>query len=186
MLNAGQALMAEVGFSRFSAREVAKRIGYSVGTVMNLYGSVDQFVLAINSRSFSLWALWLEQSLAGVQGKARIAALVRGYFDFAGSNRNLWAAIYEHRLPDDMPMPDAVAGQRACLMEIVVREIAAILPGRPDAEVGRLARSLVAMVHGHCSFALSGSFALLGEDDPLHLALARVNEVLRANGAADL
>ncbi len=35
-----------------------------------------------------------------------------------------------------------------------------------------LARSLIATVHGHCAFALSGTFALLGETAPLELAIA--------------
>jgi len=184
ILTTGQALMSEAGFERFSAREVAKRIGYSVGTVMHLFGSVDQLVMAINSRTFMLWADWLERRLADTQGPARIEALVRGYFDFAAAHPNLWAAIYAHRLPDGMPMPEALATQRTALIEIVVREIAAILPAEARPQAGRLARSLVATVHGHCSFALNGSFALLGEEAPLELALARVSEILRANGAS--
>ena len=47
----------------------------------------------------------------------------------------------------------------------------------------RLARSLVATVHGHCTFALNGTFALMGESEPLELALARVRESLAAGGA---
>ena len=41
ILKAGETLMAEVGFADFSAREVAKRIGYSIGTIHNVFGSVD-------------------------------------------------------------------------------------------------------------------------------------------------
>jgi len=182
ILEAGQALMAEVGFSRFSAREVAKRIGYTVGTIMHLFGSVDRLIMAINSHTFILWSDWLEQRLSGAEGPERIEALVRGYFEFAAARPNLWAAIYAHRPPEGMAMLDALIAQRTRLVDIVVREIAAILPDAGQAP--RLARSLVATVHGHCSFALNGSFALLGETDPLDLALTRVAESLRANGAA--
>jgi hypothetical protein len=38
-------------------------------------------------------------------------------------------------------------------------------------------------VHGHCVFALNGTFALLEEHDPHGAALARVREVLAAAGA---
>src|SRR5690242_1470435 len=89
ILDAGQQLMAEVGYGRFSAREVAKRIGYSVGTIMNVFGNVDGLVMAINSRTFTLWAEWLERRLSGVAGSERIKSLVQGYFDFAEANRNL-------------------------------------------------------------------------------------------------
>ncbi|MPT48786.1 MAG: TetR/AcrR family transcriptional regulator [Sphingobium sp.] len=183
ILDAGQNLMAQVGFAHFSAREVAKRIGYSVGTIMHLFSSVDHLVLAINSRTFLLWTAWLEERLSGVSGNDRIYALVQGYFDFAAHHHNLWSAIYEHRLPADMAMPDAHNELRGCLMTLVEQEIAAVLPHVEQDEVARLARSLVASVHGHCAFALSGSFALLGEDAPLDLAMQRVIDTLRAQGA---
>lgn len=183
ILKAGQDLMEEVGFAHFSAREVAKRIGYTVGTVMHVFGSVDALVVAINSRTFTTWAQWLEERLQGMQGGQRITALVEGYFDFASKRRNLWSAIYEHRVPDTVGIPEHLAEQRSQLMKIVTHEVAAVLPSDRKDEADRLSRSLVATVHGHCSFALGGSFALMGETDPLDLAMTRVTEILRANGA---
>lgn len=182
ILDTGHALLAEVGYAQFSAREVAKRIGYSVGTVMNVFGSSDGLMLAINSRSFPIWADWLRDRLADNQGAARIEALVTGYFDFAVQNRHLWSAIYQHVVPQGHAMPENLMQQRACLMQLVVEEIVHFLPHAPLHETEVLARSLVALVHGHCSFALGGSFALMGIEDPLALALSRVGEVLRAHG----
>lgn len=183
ILETGQALMEEVGFARFSAREVAKRIGYTVGTVMHVFGSVDALVVAINSRTFVIWAQWLRERLQVAQGCERIRALVQGYFDFASQRHNLWSAIYEHRVPDAMGVPQHLAEQRGQLMDIVTHEVASVLPSAKENEAERLSRSLVATVHGHCSFALGGSFALMGETDPLDLAMKRVVEILRANGA---
>lgn len=183
ILSAGQQLLTEGGYGRFSAREVAKRIGYSVGTIMHVFGNVDRLVMAINSRTFILWADWLEARLAKAEGQERIFVLVSGYFDFASTHRNLWAAIYEHRVPEGMPMAEGLIAERVRLTDIIAREVAAVLPDRVPDESVRLTRSLIATVHGHCSFALGGSFALMGEGDPLALATARVVEVLRANGA---
>ena len=175
--------MAEAGYARFSAREVAKRIGYTVGTVMHVFGNVDGLVLAINTRTFALWSESLEASLAHAQGPERIRALVRGYFDFAEANRNLWAAIYEHRLPASMEMPEPLAEARARLTGLIAREVEAVLPDAARTDAARLARSLIATVHGHCSFALGGTFTIMGETDALGLAQARVAETLRAHGA---
>lgn len=182
ILREGHRHMAEAGFAKFSSREVAKRIGYSVGTLYNVFGSYDRLIAAINTRTFDLWAAFLEQRLAE-NPEDRIAALVEGYFSFARRNSNIWMAIYDHRLPSDSPMPEDYAMQRAGLTEIVVREVAAVLPPEAKDIAPRLARSLVATVHGHCTFALNGSFALLGETDPLEMATARVKESLSAAGA---
>lgn len=179
MLRAAHEHLAEVGFARFSAREVAKRVGYSIGSVYNVFGSLDALMLAVNTRTFTEWVAHLQAALAA-SGDDRIKALVEGYFSFAEAHPNLWMAIYDHRLPPDMAVPEADAGERAALTGLVEGEVAAFL-GRPrDAVTERLNRSLIAIVHGHCSFALTGSFALLGESDAVGLALARVREVLNA------
>ena len=51
----GHRQISEAGFVRFSAREVAKRIGYSIGTIYNVFGSYDQLILAINGRIAGIW-----------------------------------------------------------------------------------------------------------------------------------
>ena len=175
----GHRLMAEVGFARFSAREVAKRIGYSVGTVYNVMGTHDRLMLSINTLTFRLWADHLRACLAD-QPDDRIAALVGGYFSFARENTNLWMAIYDHRLPPGDPMPEDYAAERGELTGIVAAEIARVLPPARIGEAPALARSLVATVHGHCFFELNGTFALLGEKEPQTTALLRVRESLNA------
>ena len=181
----GHGLMAEQGFARFSTREVAKRIGYSVGTIYNMFENADALVVAINTCTFALWADHLKAALR-VAGDDRIGALVEGYFDFAQTNPNLWMAIYEHRIPTTMPIPESDAATRAVLTAIVIEEVARALDSEIDASVSALSRSLIATVHGHCAFAVSGSFALMGEDQPVDIALARVREILDAHGAVRL
>lgn len=181
ILAEGHALMAERGYADFSAREVAKRIGYSIGTIYNVFGSLDALLLAINSRTFTLWAAWLREKLAAA-GDDRIAALVAGYFDFAERNPNLWVAIYAHRRPPGTEMPESYRRLRSGLTGIVETEIALLLPEERRDRAAALARSLVALVHGHCEFALNGTFALLGETDPQGAALARVRDVLTVAG----
>jgi len=172
--------MARTGFPGFSAREVARRIGYSVGTIYNLFDSLDHLLVAINTRTFALWTEYVRNRLRDA-GKDRIAVLVEAYFDFARQNTNLWMAIYDHRLPPGMQLPPEDADIRRQLMLTVIGELAVLLPGRDDLELERLARSLIATVHGHCTFSLNGSFDLMGESDPVGLALNRVREAIAAS-----
>jgi AcrR family transcriptional regulator len=185
ILEQAHAHMAEVGFSRFSAREVAKRIGYAVGTLYNVYGTLDRLLAAVNTRTFAMWADALEAGLARA-GDDRIAALVQGYFRFAHGHRNLWNAIYDHHLPAGEGIEDDQAETRGRLTGIVAREIAAVLPEERRGDVQPLANSLIAVVHGHCALELSGSFSLMGVEDPQGLALARVREAIAlASGRED-
>jgi AcrR family transcriptional regulator len=178
ILEAGETLMAETGLASFSAREVAKRVGYSIGTIHNVFGNVDGLVMAINTQTFSLWAEALRARLADAHDD-RIAALVRAYFDFARANPLRWSAIYAHRVAVEAIPVDQVA-VRGQLTGIVVDEVAAALGRAPDDAVGTLARSLVATVHGHCTFDADGSWAAMGQRDAQAAALARVRESIAA------
>ncbi len=182
ILTTGEALMAETGLAGFSAREVAKRVGYTVGTIHNVFGNVDGLVMAINTATFALWADALRTRLAEPD-KDRIAALVSAYFAFARDNPLRWSAIYEHRLSIEA-IPDDQIEVRGRLTGIVVEEVAAALDRAPDEGVGTLARSLVATVHGHCTFDANGSWAAMGQRDAETVALARVRESIAAARSA--
>ena len=176
ILEAGEALLAEVGFARFSAREVAKRIGYSVGTLYNVFESHDRLVLAINARTLRLWADALAERL-GRAGQDRIGALVNGYFDFAEANPNRWMALYDHRMPAGEPLTDDFQEAFGALIGLIEHEVAAALH-HPVNEVTRaLTGSLVAIVHGHCTFALNGTYRSFG-GNPRTAALARIRAAL--------
>lgn len=172
--------MAERGFARFSAREAARRAGYSVGTIYNVFGQLDSYLLAINSRTFREWARSLESALeaAPADRAGRIEALVRAYFDFADKNRNAWMAIYDHRIDKSVAIAPEDEAARDALTGIVDREVAATLDFADRVDTRSLVRSLIATVHGHCALWLSGSFAMLREEDPAGLAIARVLEIM--------
>jgi AcrR family transcriptional regulator len=173
----GHRQIAEVGFARFSAREVAKRIGYSIGTLYNVFGSYDQLILAINGRTLDLWLADLEAHLEGREHD-RLRAAIDAYFDFAMTHRNAWTALYDFRLPESEVMPEEYQRKVTAITDVVVREIRAALPPAHAGEAASLARSLLATVHGHCYFALNGTFALLGEQHPLKAAQDRVDDAL--------
>jgi len=180
---AGHRLMAETGFAVFSAREVARRIGYSIGTIYNVFESLDHLLIAINGRTFEFWTAYLAKRIAE-GGEDRIESLVEAYFGFARDHPKLWMAIYDHRLPPGMIMPDRDMEKRRALTRIVFQEIARQLPDCADSEVEHLARSLIAIVHGHCTYELNGSFALMGEKHPMAMALGRVREAIASAGGS--
>ena len=178
----GHRQISAVGYAHFSAREVAKRIGYSVGTIYNVLGSHDQLTLAINGVTLDQWCAHLEMRLDG-QTHDRLRAAIEAYFEFAILHRHAWTALYDFRLPDGEVMPDFYWKKLEAIIDIVVAEVANALPASRTEDASALARSLLATVHGHCFFTLNGTFALLGEDDPLGAAYARVREAISAETA---
>jgi AcrR family transcriptional regulator len=180
IISEGHRQLAETGYARFSAREVAKRIGYSIGTVYNVLGSHDQLMLAINGVTLGLWHAHLDARLAR-SSEDRLRHAIEAYFEFAILHRNLWTALYDFRLPEGVEMPEYYQDKVRAITALVVDEIADALPPARAERAAALARSLLASVHGHCFFTLNGTFSLLGETDPLGAAYARVREAIEAN-----
>lgn len=169
--------MAEVGFARFSAREVAKRIGYTVGTIYHVFGTLDRLLIEVNTRTFVIWA----DAIAAALDRGpddRIATLVESYFNFAGSHRHLWNAIYDHHLPIGHIIDEDQAQTRGRLTGIIADEVAKVLPPSRRAESVALTRSLIATVHGHCALDMGGSFGLMGGENARQDALTRVREII--------
>jgi AcrR family transcriptional regulator len=173
-ISEGGRLLGEVGLAAFSARELARRIGYSVSTVLGVHGGGDGLAMAINTRTFALWTHALEAALSRTPDD-RIAALVGAYFDFACRNPHLWRAIYEHRIPDGA-LPEDQAEARGRLTAVVVAEVARVVGSAAEAEA--LTPSLVAVVHGHCHLWVTGAADLMGMVDARRAALDRVRASL--------
>ena len=184
MVSEGYRQLAEVGLARFSAREVAKQVGYSIGSLYNVFGSVDGLMLALNARTLTRWASHLRERLASAD-EDRVAVLVRGYFEFATENPRTWIAVYGDAMADGGPAPQWYQDIAADLMSIVVGVIADTLPPTQAGAALPLARSLVATVHGHCVFALYRTFNMLGETAPVEAALQRVRESIAAAAGRD-
>jgi len=179
ILSEGARLMEDDGYAKFSARKVAARIGYSVAMVLHVMGSTDHIVMSINSRTFMAWADQLEAVLDG-RGDGRLDALVKSYFDFAAAHPRLWMAIYEHRLPAGMAIPPDQDEMRGRLTSIVVSEVRSILSDDDRDRAPRIARSLIATVHGHCHMWICGSMEIMGEHAVLEMAIERVNDTVRS------
>lgn len=177
IVSEGHRQMSETGFARFSAREVAKRIGYTIGTIYNVFGTHDLLIFAINAQTLAQWQAHIEAQLSAREGD-RLRILIEAYFEFAILHRHAWTALYDHRLPPDVFAPEAYQAQIQAITGIIRTEIAAALPPEKAQKAEALARSLLATVHGHCFFTLNGVFQLLGETAPLEAVHDRVREAI--------
>ena len=104
---AGQEIIANEGFSKFSARKVAKKIGYTVGTVYNIFGSHDELILNINAVTLDDMREFIAERLnSDLEGSSQIKHLAGCYLEFAKTHHARWSALFERNLPVGTPLPD--------------------------------------------------------------------------------
>ena len=95
----------ERGFAAFSARQVAAKIGYTVGTIYNVFGSYDALLFHVHARTLDHWYDFLQARLK--RGKAEpLRVLARGYVEYARTHYNRWLALFEHHRDKSTPVPD--------------------------------------------------------------------------------
>ena len=157
---AGQELLAESDFSGFSAREVARRIGYTVGTLYHVFGNYDAIVLHINAVTLDDLEAFLSEGRGKKrQGAAAIKHLAARYEAFARRNYHRWSALFEHRLPPEMPLPAWYAEKVARIFSAVE---APLTPLVGEEKAHHAARVLWASIHGICALGLAGKLDIVG------------------------
>src|SRR5437899_570303 len=90
-LTVGGDLIAKYGLSKFSMRHVAKEIGYTVGTLYNVFKNQDDFLLQINFLTLNDLQLFIQSRLKpSSRGKNILLNIASSYYVFAKDNYARW------------------------------------------------------------------------------------------------
>ena len=158
-LDAAERIIAQDGLRGLSARGVAREIGYTVGTIYNVFQNFDDLIDHLNGRTMDrLHAACSPPSQGGTPAE-RLRGLAQRYIEFAAAQPKLYVTLFEHQHPQGSRPPDWYYEKVAGLLAIVEAAIAPTLPGAAPAEVEAQARVLWAGVHGIISLEGAGKVA---------------------------
>lgn len=174
LIDAAEAEIAEKGLLGLKARAVTGRAGCALGAIYTAVADLDELVMRVNSRTLARLGAALMPASGAKTPEGVTLALADAYAVFALENRRLWSALFEHRLPEGVAMPDWHRQEH----EVLIARIGApLLALRPDlsAEVLRLrVRTLFGAVHGVVHLALQGRLVGLPEASLRHEVAALV------------
>lgn len=154
------------GLPGLRARDIAQDAGCALGGLYNVYESLDDLILHINSATLGRLNIVLEQAAASVDSpRGKLVALSREYLAFAIENRNLWQALFDHKMPEGVNVPEWHLHEHAVLFSHVAVPVAMLQPDLGRAELGVVARTLFAAVHGIVSISLREGFIAVPRDE---------------------
>jgi AcrR family transcriptional regulator len=172
-IEAAVALIEEHGFAEFSARKVAAKIGYTVGTIYNVFGSYDALLHHVNARTLDHWYDFLQTRLK--RGKAEpLRVLARGYVEYARTHYNRWLALFEHHRDESIPVPDWYQDRIKRFFAMLEDTI----PPAAGRKAKRDAQVLWAGIHGISIMSLTGRFELIGAESTDALVNALIDNYL--------
>lgn len=176
-IDAALALIEAKGFEQFSARQVAAKIGYTVGTLYNVFGSYDSMLLHVNARTLDHWDDFLQARLK--RGKSEpLRVLARGYVEYARTHYNRWIALFEHHRDTAKPSPEWYE-ERLKRFFAMLEDI--ILPSADHdrRKAKRDAQVLWAGIHGISILSLTGRLEVVGAESADTLVNALIDNYLK-------
>ena len=106
ILQAATDLVESNGLAGLSAREIAKRINYSPGTLYNVFKNLDDLILRIEERVLDRLDDHLNNAAATSSDQSCILRIADAYLQFAAQNPKLWNLLLQHEPSNGRPIPD--------------------------------------------------------------------------------
>ncbi len=153
ILQAATELIERDGLAGLSAREIARRIGYSPGTLYNVFENLDDLILTIEARLLDRLANRLGEPTSTTDPESRVLQLARSYLAFTHENPKLWNLLFEHHMPAGKQVPAWYQTKLDGLMTRIEETLEPLMTAGDPAAVKRAARVLWAGVHGITSLS---------------------------------
>jgi len=190
VIQSAREIIVKEGLSRLSAREIARKIGYSPGTLYNLFDNLDELLLQVQARTLDA----LDQRLSELQKYSpeadQLGLMAREYGRFCREHPQLWNLITQHDLPPASTIPPWYSERiERLLQRIEVALVPHFPPSQSNSEsLKRSARAVWAGLYGITSLSASGKLSGYGDhfnetlvDDFINTYLAGLSAKLKGH-----
>lgn len=153
-LTAAAEILSRHGAAALTARAVAGKIGYTVGSLYLVFQNFDDLIWHMNARSLEeLYSALQTAQRNSRRAEDSLLALAYAYIHFAFEHPARWRMIFER--PRSRP-PDGYNERVERMFAIVEKSLAVLAARRAAREIQQAARALWSGVHGVCVLGLSG------------------------------
>jgi AcrR family transcriptional regulator len=164
IIDAAQNIIEVQGLAGLSAREIARRIEYSPGTIYNMFENLDDVVLHVEARVLDALDQRLTASLQGGNTSGKVSRLAHTYLAFTHEKPRLWNLLFEHHLPPTVDLPPWYKQKLEVLMGRVEEALTPLFTAGREADRQRAARVLWAGVHGITSLSTADKLSVVTTD----------------------
>jgi len=155
-IDAAAKLVEKDGYQSLTARKVAGKIGYTVGTLYHVFKNFDDLVMHVNSRTIDEMAALIQRKIRKKRNpEVRIRAMAEYYVEYATDHPDRWRLVFEHEPPRNLPTPAQMKERRDVMFEMVADNLRELAPERLPNEVAHTATALWSGIHGICILALT-------------------------------
>lgn len=159
LIEAARTRIEAGGLLALRARDVTQDAGCALGGLYTVFEDLHDLVFHVNSTTLAALERSLDlETLRALPPADRLRHLARGYLRFALENRNLWQALFEHRLPEGRDVPQWHLDEHLFLIGHIAEPLREVEPEMSEEQRAIRARTLFGAVHGVISISLEGRF----------------------------
>lgn len=139
------------GPEALTARRLAADIGYTPGTIYNIFESMDDLILQINMRTMQLMQETLNDPACNAPDATPLQnahQMALNYLNFAKTHRTYWLLLYTHPLPEARFENKDYHALVNSLFEPLETVLGPLYINRNSNDLRTAARALWAAVHG--------------------------------------
>jgi len=164
-LEAARRILDTKGYEAISVRSIAQEIGYSAGTLYNLFDGIDDLIIHMNAELLDdLFTALSGETITG-DTEHDIHRMLDAYFRFIGDRKAEWEAITDHALPNGKPVPDWYKTKLDRLMDLLAAVIRPAIDGPDAAHISQQSAPILwASLQGIIALETSGKLKLLTPD----------------------
>ena len=155
-VEAATKIVAKQGFRKLSTRRIAARMGYSSGTLYQLFDNLDDIILHVNAKTLDGLIEVCRDVDFAAGPEASLNDLANRYIGYTSRNRSLWNSVFEHSLPSGRTAPAWFIEKRETLIGFGDQAIAPLFQPGEETIRHHEAHVLWAGLYGIASLATAG------------------------------
>ena len=151
LIEAAERQIVSGGVAGVKARDLAAEAGCALGAIYNVFDDLNALVMEVNGRTFRKLGIRVAGSLSGSEGEPPVARLIRmsnAYLAFASENTNLWRALFDLEMTNEMPVPEWYLKELQQLFAHIARPVSELFPDLTPEDLDLMTRALFSSVHG--------------------------------------
>jgi AcrR family transcriptional regulator len=139
------------GISEVRARDLAKEAGCAVGAIYNVFGDMNDLIMAVNARTFKRVGVQVSAAVAAEPPGHPVNTMIamsHAYLHFARDNTPAWRTLFDLEVSTEESVPAWYLEELQSVFALIADPLVRIFPEMPPEDVSLMTRGLFSAVHG--------------------------------------
>jgi AcrR family transcriptional regulator len=178
IVKTASAIVTKDGLAKLSTRKIAAEIGYTVGTLYNIFQNMDDILIHVNGVTLDKLLKCLKSVIKKSPSNTVVENLANAYINFGIENYNTWSLLFEYRFQDGQVFPRWYREKIESIFDLVRQALKANIPDIKDEVLKESIMVLWAGIHGICILVVKGKLSRTGVESHEAMMMNFVNNYL--------